>query len=184
MILLSELIRFPTRRRSSNPLWAGWVAVLVVAIVVAQLFAVVLLRTVTNTDVRFVNLRTATFAGLRKEAIAREVTVDDSTPVLMLGSQHVVLGRARSISQPQPDGDVVLLAREGWREQLPQRVAAWRNAKTLFPARVVGLAVNTAALTAMELLDTVRQVEEIFGAINRSQGGEVPVVVLVRGAGG
>lgn len=166
MILLSELTRFQTKKRSSSPLWAAWCAALVTGIVLAMGLSALVARTSNDPQVRFVGLRFASFEGLRSQSLPGEAWLNDTSPLVVLGEGQVIFGTVAQVMQPIGRQDVLIVPRADWQTSLAKRISTWPSARKMLPARVVGFAADPGLGLSGDWISLLHEVSSAFRTIN------------------
>lgn len=178
---MKVLKQFPTKKRSSRSLWAFWMLFFTFVTAVGATLTVSELLLIANRKVVYTSIRSANIEDRRPFPVVDEAFVDASNPVIFMGKNEIVVGRAKSVTAPSEAGDVIVMPRADWEKQLSQVVLSSKGVRGLFPAQSFGVMYSTREGMALSLDDLLMLTENVR-AINAAVDPEsrlVPVPYLL-----
>ena len=136
---MKALIRYQTKKRSSRALWTFWLLFFTFISAVGAALTVSELFLLSNQRVVYTGIRGVNIEDRRVFPVKDEAYLDGNGPIFFFGKDEVMIGSARSITAPSPQGDVLLLKRENWEKNLVHQVINHRHVSSIFPASTFGI---------------------------------------------
>jgi hypothetical protein len=146
------------------------------ATAVAVTFCIAELMLISTRKVVFATFATPTVSDRWNARATGSTPIDEQSLTIYVGPEELIIGSAKSLTAPSPDGDLVVVPRATWKESLERLALANPAVRSLFPSRTVGLALSGTDATLpgySEILSLVAAVQRINNRLGAEHNTEI-----------
>ncbi|MES2614011.1 MAG: hypothetical protein V4591_01195 [Bdellovibrionota bacterium] len=122
------------KKKLSNSKHIHWIIAFVASIGLGYLFILIEFVKMHDRRVLFYNLKTV---NLNSKPNA--IVYDKNSPIFVVHKDKVIFGTVQSIVLPKLEKDSLVLSKISFQEQFKDRINKYKNVKSIFPAKVVGI---------------------------------------------